>query len=290
MTEKKVIEKLEIEFAQSEFDWINFTVKLGQRSYDAYFTAVFDPISDFKFWLEEIALGGENCVFSWEGEGPSFSFEFKRTGKHLGIFTAGRYDEGDISGCVDRRELLATLYRGFISFGYSHKYMWMNYQRMDMWEILTTAIGIEYPALIETLADFDRDALTRFFSEARPKLRLAICYSNQHYRWADWGFRLDSDLGTRQRVPGWHKAGLPLIWNVPANFEKWDRLARLDLAEYSITATSHNYPDGVRLSRVLNSRIVEDFLEKSAGEPEDDNLDDDEILLAPCVTENDFDN
>lgn len=286
MSTNYLLERLELEFAQSEFDYIQFAVRLGERSYSARFSSVYDPISDFKFWLEEIAMGGEDCRFCWDGEGPDFEFRYERVGKHLGKFRAGRYDEdGTIEGVVDRRQLLTTLYRGFMSYSDSYKFIWMNYEDCEYWQILTRSIGMDYPALLESLAEFDRDKLVRIFADARPKLRLSISFTNEWARWNDWGFHLNSQIGWKARVTDWHKAGFPIEWSVPLNFEKWNRQARIDFVEHCVSRVVGDYRSGVSLNRALHSPIVEDFLKKTGDEPEVDEGDlnvvtwDDDLII-----------
>lgn len=277
MPENYLLERLEIEFGKSEFDWIHFTVKLGERSYPAYFTAVFDPIQNFRIWLEEIATGGRECRFHWEGEGPSFLFEFERMGRHLGKFRAGYLDEPDhIGGVVDRRQLLTALYRGFLSYAHSYKFIWINYDECEFWQLLTHATGMDYPALIEALADFEREKLVKLFSEAHPRMRLSINYSNE----VRWGFYLSSEMGNRPRPDDWHKRGFPLHWTVPAGIDKWDRRAKLDLAELSV---SRHVGDGRitgSLSTRLRSPLIDEFLSSTKWEPEVDPEKDDIDLVA----------
>ena len=270
------IERLDIVFSESKWDWIIFTVKIGEKSYPAYFTSVWDPICSFKFWLEEIASGNDKCEFEWDGEGPDFRFEFELLEKHLGKFTAGgRYgEEIAFEAIVDRRQLLNVLYRGFLSYADSYKFIFANYERLEVWQFLTRATRTDFPELIDILAGLDRKQIAELFADARPRFRFSIEYSNSYSRWSNWGMEVDTNMNNTPRTRGWDKAGMPLRWCVPANFDSWGSTARRDFAEYSLPRVIGDQFERGNTLRDLRSKIIEDFLSETAWDPATERLDD----------------
>jgi hypothetical protein len=129
--EPKLVD-LGIEFGDTRFGLLYFTLTLGDQSVQMRFSDVFDPMLDLKCWLEAIVIGVQRCSFAWDAEGPDYKFDFERITFKRWRFTAGNayLSEGEepaIRNWVDRRQLVVAFYRGFLDFEASpefNKYEW----------------------------------------------------------------------------------------------------------------------------------------------------------------------
>ena len=111
--------KLKINFHEVKYGWIEFTLTLGEKSFQTRFSEVFDPIPDLKKWLEAISIGVQQCSFFFDAEGPEIRFNLERISYDREIFTVSQaYDDSEIflSDCVDRYQLVEEFYIGLLSF------------------------------------------------------------------------------------------------------------------------------------------------------------------------------
>ena len=66
MINRKIItENISVDFYDVDAGWIYFKVKVGEQLFDGRFSEVFDPIMDFKKWLEAIAIGVQQTSFDF---------------------------------------------------------------------------------------------------------------------------------------------------------------------------------------------------------------------------------
>lgn len=67
-----------VDFYNVDGGWIFFKVKVGEQLFDGRFSEVFDPIMDFKKWLEAIAIGVQQTSFEFDPEGNDIKFDIER--------------------------------------------------------------------------------------------------------------------------------------------------------------------------------------------------------------------
>ena len=72
------IEKLVVKFYEVEAGWFRFKLNIGEQFFDGQFSSVFDPILDFKYWLEAISIGVQQTSFRYNPEGNIIEFNFKK--------------------------------------------------------------------------------------------------------------------------------------------------------------------------------------------------------------------
>lgn len=253
--------RLELSFSDSEFDWINFTIRLGRKSLTTRFSAVYDPLPRFRRWLESLVLQDQpSSRFEWDAEGPTPFFDFERSRFDEGRFTAGTDGKTvELSGVVDCRQVVSTLYRGFRSLRSSAKFVPMRYERQELWETLTSAIRMDFPELVEHLTRFDPESLTAIFASGRPSFKFSHRYSiNSH-----WQLEVYSDASYRESRTVPRDEALCVRWTLPPDFKRWNKLSRYDLVEQCLSQPTAIGVDGSKITE-LYSEVIEGYLRESA--------------------------
>ena len=69
---------MNVEFYEATEGWLWFKISAGDQVFDGRFSEVYDPIMDFKKWLEAIAIGVKQTSFDFDPEGDDVTFDFNR--------------------------------------------------------------------------------------------------------------------------------------------------------------------------------------------------------------------
>lgn len=100
-----------------------------------YFSSVFCAFGDFLKFLEAIAVGVEQCQFSWDAEGPDGCFSWQRASHDgVGFLTVVWHSRPSFRYVlrIDGKSAVRTLYGAFREFVESNSYDPIRYERMTI--------------------------------------------------------------------------------------------------------------------------------------------------------------
>lgn len=161
--------KLNVEFAETDYGWIYLTLTIGENSYQTRFSEVFDPLPRFKYWLEAISVGVQQCSFSFDPEGDEIKFDFESIAWNRKLFTVsyayGEINEFFLSDYIDRKHLVETFYCGFRDFCNSPNFNKYNWERISCAEYLIEWLESDYQTIVIGLLQFSKEELDKWFSK-----------------------------------------------------------------------------------------------------------------------------
>lgn len=110
------IQEPRVEYWPTEYDWIGFRITLGDQVFEDRFWSFYDPLPDFKRWLEAAAIGVKRCSFWFDDEGRELEFDLEHATHTKNVFrVSNHYRDPDeaplICAYVDRRALIEAFYR-----------------------------------------------------------------------------------------------------------------------------------------------------------------------------------
>lgn len=183
------VKTLNVDFEGTDFGWIYLILKIGGNSYRTRFSEVFDPLPNFKHWLEAICIGAQQCSFSFDTEGSDIKFNFESIGWDRELFTVS-YDYREIDGFflsdyVDRKQLVKVFYCGFLDFCNSpnfNKYQWENISYADF---LTEWLELEYKTVLIGLLQFSGEELNKWLDKVNPQCRKDFFSERDKIEWAN---------------------------------------------------------------------------------------------------------
>lgn len=114
--------------------WLFFTIKISNQEFKVAFSYVFDPLLDFKHWLEAIAIGVQQTTFNFNPEGPKTLFNFEKISWDTEQLTISSTFDDDVEfyirANIDRKQLVRAFYFGIIDFSQSSKYDPKQWERV----------------------------------------------------------------------------------------------------------------------------------------------------------------
>ena len=153
---------LGIEFGPVRWGLFYFTLKLGEQTLETNFSDVFDPMLRLKHWLEAIAIGVEQCSFTFDPEGNDIRFTFEQvTYDRAEYRVTYAWSDSDLllNGNVDRRQLVSAFYDGFLAYDASPEFDRYQWEVEPTWHVLSVKTGIDLEGLINKLLPYDRSEL-----------------------------------------------------------------------------------------------------------------------------------
>ena len=253
--------KLEVNFHTTIYGLIEFTITIGDESFENNFSEVFDPIINFQKWLEAICNGVEQCSFSFDPEGDEIRFSLERIGYEQAIFTiSSAYDISDIflSGYVDRFQLVKEFYFGVLNFYNSPKFRKYQWQGEPFAERLGNLLDMNYETLLTDLSKLGRKQLNDFLCKADPRHWRVDPSREEESALAE---QLKSELlkGPKTFV---RKAGESEIrWNIPLDYSNWSVDEKRKLVTECLSENC-SWNNGTKIDD-FKSRIIETFLRES---------------------------
>jgi hypothetical protein len=251
---------LKINFESVRYGLMNFTLTLGEKSFETRFSDVYDPIPSFKKWLEAICIGVEQCSFWFDTEGKEIKFDLARVSYDKELFTVTEpYDDADIflSDYVDRRQLIEAFYFGLLEFRNSPNFIQEEWEIEYMWERLITILKVDYETLLNEFSKFDREELKRLLFKTDPKY-LASCPSAPEME--AFGYLVDDFLGNE--IPSEYEiVRTPMEWNIPEDYDDWTTEQKKALVKKCLDKATSGQ-EGTKIED-FKSKIIEDYLNHS---------------------------
>lgn len=141
--------------------WFVFDLVILGCEFRVFFSDVYQPMEEFKEWLENIALGASEASFDFDTEGTMVYFTFKRNGGSY--FTIKEHDDEmrligsvEISGESLIRKLYFPLKEFVEANTKKHKYWEEEY----FYQIMQTYMDVSKDELFEILIPLNREKLS----------------------------------------------------------------------------------------------------------------------------------
>lgn len=160
-----------VQYAMAFYGLIYLKITLDGKSFVTDFSEVYDPLYAFKYWLEAICIGVEQCSFPFDPEGEEIRFDFQRHWNDTeGIFTA-RSEYGEqiyLSEHVETVNLVAAFYIGFLRFAMETNALSDLKKPKTFLTLFKELFDIDEVSLIDILTGLDRRQLRKAFFYVDP--------------------------------------------------------------------------------------------------------------------------
>jgi len=200
--------------------WDDFPCE--HADFSVHFSSVFCAFGDFLKFLEAIAVGVEQCQFSWDAEGPDGSFLWQRFSREgCGFLAVAWHSWSSFRYVVriDGKSAVRALYGAFREFVGSEAYDPVRYERMTIGETISFSLEEgDFKRLPGELAKLDAtsaEALLRIASGGPderpirgPKRRYSISNCLDH---------VEEDIA---RIEALGDSVSQLTW-IPAEWDGW---------------------------------------------------------------------
>lgn len=224
---------LTIQFGRVRWGLLHFTLSLGDESVETNFSDVYDPMFRLKHWLEAIAVGVEQCSFSYDPEGNDIRFNFRQVTYDRNEFSVAysystKDDEPLLIGDVDRRQLVECFYRGFLDLDASRDFDRYQWEPEPYWHLIQTETGLDINSIIDEVIQLERLEVVLLDH------RLSI--------------ERDNDF-----------APAPFYWDFPVGYDELPKDEKRTLLRKRLEMGSNQGQSGTKLAEI-RSDLVESFL------------------------------
>lgn len=249
-----------VDFYNAEAGWLYFRITAGNKIFESVFSHVFDPIMNFKYWLEAISIGVQRAMFVYDIEGQEIRYDFNGEDWRKDTLLIADADDSDeifLNVIVDRRQMVAAFYNALVAFSLSDKFKSNEWECVFMKERLCTALKLEEHELPEKLAILDRIGLNAAFYYARQPYMTpfpAADYEDEELR-----YYIDLCFSSINRVDKCNAVLMaPDEWNIPEDYESWKKKDKIVLINECINDCISGY-GGSKLTK-FRSRLIGQYL------------------------------
>ncbi len=252
---------LKIDFQSVQYGMMHFTLTLGEKSFETRFSEVYDPILNFRKWLEAICIGVEQCSFSFDTEGKDIKFDLERLTYDREVFTVKQpYDDGEIflSDYVDRKQLVEAFYFGLLNFRNSPKFEKYQWESDVFAEHLTNLLKLDYEILLTDLSKLGRKQLNDWLCKANPRYWHSTSTESEE---ADLAILLKTELSSNKKGFDRKTDRSEIEWNIPLDYSNWNIDEKRKLVEECLSENC-SWHEGTKIED-FKSKIIEDYLNQT---------------------------
>ncbi len=256
MRKKEQEIKIKVKFHQAEAGWIDFTITAKEQSFNGVFSYVFDPILDFKYWLEAIATGVQQCSFSFNPEGTEVKFDFNRISWEKEIFTISEYENDKniaFQAIVKRKQLVKAFYLALYNFSISDKYIPEEWEIEYYKERISPIFGISGDKLIEKLLQFNRKALKELFFEVNPVYDVSFPEANSKTDELKYFIKSVKEDNSTESI---EQIRIPKYIKITNQFDLLPTEKRRNLIKELLNTQIKDGYTGIKLSRFKSKRLA----------------------------------
>ncbi len=253
------VEKIIVDFYEADAGWIRFNVKVGEQLFYGRFSEVFDPILDFKKWLEALAIGVQQASFRYDSEGFEIVFDLEKINRHKDIFTIYDPDDGEIyiKTYVNRKQLVKEFYFSLINFSKSEKYNPKEWEIEYLKERICNELKISEDELINYMLELDRKELKKFLFNADPVYK--ISFPDAKDKNEEFKLFVDSVIGGEKAIEGHKIVRIPEEKYVPEDYDYWLLNQKRDFIIKCLNERTTGGFSGTKLSE-FHSQIIGKYL------------------------------
>jgi hypothetical protein len=156
-------------FTVCSHGWIDFVVSVEEQRVSIRASSWDDPFPRLLTWLEAIAIGVEECAFSFDEDGPDKEFRIFNRYNHTSRLVIGepRHDfwrgrpADFLNARVDSRKLVAGFYQSLIVFSESPLYRKEHWQTTSVGECIRYELDGKWSNtdLVDSLMEYDNNQL-----------------------------------------------------------------------------------------------------------------------------------
>lgn len=248
-------ERINVDFYKADAGWICFKVKVGEQIFDGRFSEVFDPILDFKKWLEAIAIGVQQTSFDFDPEGNDIKFDFKRVCWNREVLTICEpYEDGEvfIKANVNRKQVVKEFYMGLINFSKSDKYNPTEWEIEYFKERLCKILKISEEELVNQMLELDKDELKELLFNADPMY--IISFPDAKDKNEEFSIFVKSVFEGEESIEEFKKVETPMEWNVPQEYDYWSAEKKKEYIIDCLNERTEGYA-GMKLSEFQSNLI-----------------------------------
>ncbi len=252
---KKITEEIIVDYYEVDGGWICFKVKAGKQVFDGRFSEVFDPLLDFKKWLEAIAIGVQQTSFEFDPEGNEILFDFNRICWDREVLTIREpYEDGDIfiKANVDRKQVVKAFYMGLVNFSQSDKYKPEEWEVEYFKERLCKAMDISEDKLVNQMLDLDRQELMQFLFNADPIY--SISFPEAKDKNEEFNLFAKSVVEGKESVEEFERVETPMEWNIPNDYDYWSSEKKREFIIECLNEKTEGF-SGMKLSEFQSNLI-----------------------------------
>jgi hypothetical protein len=255
---KNKIFNLTVDFYRVDSGWLYYKLTLGKRTFDSVFSAVYDPIIDFKNWLEAISIGVKQCSFEFDTEGSDVKFDFNRVSWDKEVLTISDPSSDYVTyikGSVNRKQIVEALYNGLLSFAASDKFKSEEWEVEFIHERLSKALNWNKEKQVTELCKLDRIELKEVLFNADPSYNVSFpSLKNEEERIKFFV----NEISTGIKHETIERIRTPSEWQVPDDYDYW----QADKKEIYVRECLDQPTDGNKGTKIedFRSEIIEKFL------------------------------
>lgn len=250
------IERLVVNFYEVEAGWLRFKLKIGEQFFDGQFSSVFDPILDFKYWLEAIAIGVQQTSFRYNPEGNEVEFNFKTVDwtKEI-LIIQDNFEEGEffIKASIKRKQLVRAFYLGLLTFANSNEFKSNEWEIEYLEERLCKGLNIDKDNLLDTLINLNREELIKLFFNADPSFILSFPTAKNKVE--ELKLFIKESIGESNGISISNRNE----WNIPEHYDFWSTSEKVDYINECIKEPTNGF-HGTKIDE-FRSNLIEKYLE-----------------------------
>ncbi len=250
---------IEVDFYEAIAGWIHFRIKADDTIFEESFSHVFDPIIEFKNWLEALSTNVQQTSFSFDPEGNDIKFDIDRKSWLNDMFTISEpYDGGTtfIETAVDRKQLVSAFYNGILKLANSDEYDPYEWEIEYIKERLCNLLEISEDELITQMLDYNREQLKEFLFNADPTY--TISYPDAKDKNEEFNQFLKSTAEDDKSFSDYGGIETPLEWDIPKDYDNWIPNKKKQFVLECLHKETSGF-SGTKLSE-FKSDIIENYL------------------------------
>lgn len=249
-------ETILVDFYKVDGGWIYFKVKVGEQLFDGRFSEVYDPIMDFKKWLEAIAIGVQQTSFEFDPEGNDIKFDYERVcwnREVLTIYEPTEDGEVFIKANVNRKQVVKEFYLGLVNFSKSDKYKPAEWEVEYFKERLCEIMKINEDELIRQMLELDRKELNNILFNVNPIDKISFPEAKDKNE--EFKLFAKSVIEGEKSVNEFERVETPMGWNIPKDYDYWTSEKKKEFIIECLNEETYGY-SGVKLADFHSNLIV----------------------------------
>jgi len=259
-TVNRNIEDLTVDFYEVDSGWLFFKLTIGQQTFDGRFSEVFDPLLDFKHWLEAISIGVQQTSFEYDPEGNDIKFDFERVSWDRYELTISEpYEDGEvfIKATIDPKQIVKAFYLGLLTFAASDKFKSEEWEVEYLKERLSKMLDKDEETLIAELAELDKNELGELLFNSDPSY--TVSFPTAKDKSEEMKLFIETSVQNKELPDEHSMERKPNEWNIPDDYNFWTTDKKRAFVIECINETTQGY-GGTKIDD-FRSLIIEKYLD-----------------------------
>jgi len=260
--DKSTQNEFSVEFINAEAGWLKFNVSFSIQTFIGRFSYVYDPLPDFKHWLEAIVTGVEQTSFTFDSEGYETTFNFEKTTANEGIFTISDPSEDSakflLQAVVPCRQLIIAFYAGLLDFANSDKYVAKEWEPTSIAEKLSEMLHLKGMRLVEKLCGLDKNKLRSILFKADPCYKFT--FPSAKNKDEELNLYIETVLNNKELPEGHTVVKKPVNWKIPKDYNSWPANKKITFIKECLAEKAYSY-NGTKM-KDFRSKLIDKYLKK----------------------------